>query len=236
MSADPEQPRITIESDGPYIVSGGVPLTERYIERGATGDALTWEPIGAARGDTPAPSATYALCRCGQSQDKPYCDGAHAQADFAGTLTADRAPGTTRQRVLSSPEIEMTDDESLCVHAKFCMTRRSNAWRMVRKTGDPEVQGRLATIVANCPSGRLALRTRAGGTPIEPTYRPSIAAIPDGPLWVRGGIPLTAPDGVTYEVRNRVTLCRCGQSGNKPFCDGSHVAADFRAPGQEPGA
>jgi len=72
--------------DGPYLVSGGIPLTERYIERGATGDALTWEPIGAARGDAPAPSATYTLCRCAQSGNKPYCDGSHVASGF-------RAPG-----------------------------------------------------------------------------------------------------------------------------------------------
>lgn len=233
MSADANQPHITITPGGPYLVTEGIPLTERYIETTATGESLTWEPIGVAGREQSAPVAAYALCRCGQSQDKPYCDGTHTQVIFDGALAADRAPSATHQRVLTGPAIEMTDDERLCVHAKFCMTRRSNAWRMVRQTGDPEVHARLATIIANCPSGRLALRTREGRTPIEPEYHPSIAAVPDGPLWVRGGIPLVAPDGFTYEVRNRMTLCRCGQSSNKPFCDGSHVASGFQAPGRE---
>jgi CDGSH-type Zn-finger protein len=48
-----------------------------------------------------------------------------------------------------------------------------------------------------------------------------------GPLWLRGGIPVFAADGFAYEVRNRVTLCRCGASKNKPFCDGSHAAIKF---------
>ena len=68
------------------------------------------------------------------------------------------------------------------------------------------------------------------GTPIEPGFEPSIATVPDGPLWVRGGISITTQDGYTYEVRNRVTLCRCGQSKNKPFCDGTHADIGFEAP------
>ena len=48
-----------------------------------------------------------------------------------------------------------------------------------------------------------------------------------GPIWVRGGITVESADGREYEVRNRVTLCRCGQSSNKPFCDGSHVECSF---------
>jgi CDGSH-type Zn-finger protein len=44
----------------------------------------------------------------------------------------------------------------------------------------------------------------------------------DGPLWVSGGIPVARSDGQPFETRNRVTLCRCGLSGNKPLCDGTH--------------
>ena len=68
-----------------------------------------------------------------------------------------------------------------------------------------------------------------GGKAIEPDFEPSIGLVMDtqagkmGPLWVRGGIPIESADGKTYEIRNRVTLCRCGKSSNKPFCDGSHL-------------
>jgi CDGSH-type Zn-finger protein len=48
-----------------------------------------------------------------------------------------------------------------------------------------------------------------------------------GPIWVRGGIEIESAEGHAYQVRNRVTLCRCGKSQNKPFCDGSHVAHGF---------
>jgi iron-binding CDGSH zinc finger protein len=74
---------------------------------------------------------------------------------------------------------------------------------------------------------------RASGKAIEPHLEPSIGLVQDtaqgisGPVWVRGGIPVVAADGTTYEVRNRVTLCRCGASSNKPFCDGSHASTHF---------
>ena len=83
--------------------------------------------------------------------------------------------------------------------------------------------------VANCNSGGPpdGIQQR-NGRPIEPKLELSIAVVEeplrgyDGPLWVRGGIPIESADGVTYEIRNRVTLCRCGISSNKPFCDCSH--------------
>jgi hypothetical protein len=71
------------------------------------------------------------------------------------------------------------------------------------------------------------------GKAIEPEVKPSIGLVQDpqagvsGPIWVHGGIPIEAADGTTYEVRNRVTLCRCGKSGNKPFCDGTHITIKF---------
>jgi hypothetical protein len=74
---------------------------------------------------------------------------------------------------------------------------------------------------------------RQSGQAIEPKLEPSIGVIEDtakgisGPLWARGGIPIFSADGEPYEVRNRVTLCRCGASKNKPFCDGTHAAIGF---------
>ena len=62
---------------------------------------------------------------------------------------------------------------------------------------------------------------------------PAIAFVQDtgaavsGPVYVRGGIEIVSAEGEPYEIRNRVTLCRCGQSKNKPFCDGSHVEHGF---------
>lgn len=220
---------ITITDDGPYIVRGGVPLTTRHPVHSAEGEPLAWDPVG-GKPDAAEPPARYALCRCGQSDTKPFCDGSHARLGFADSdLGADRAPRAERARSFEAETIVMTDDESLCEHAGFCGNRVTNVWKMIRRTNDPEVRHRLITMVSNCPSGRLAV-AEPDGEPIEPGFAPSIATVPNGPLWVRGGIPVIAPDGFTYEVRNRVTLCRCGHSRNKPFCDGTHVEIGFEAP------
>jgi hypothetical protein len=84
-------------------------------------------------------------------------------------------------------------------------------------------------MVMNCDSGRLVV-SLGEGEPLEPEYLASIAVVRDGPLWVRGSIPTEAPDGFVYEVRNRVTLCRCGQSWNQPFCDGMHERIGLKTP------
>jgi CDGSH-type Zn-finger protein len=86
----------------------------------------------------------------------------------------------------------------------------------------------------NCPAGRLAAWDKAGEA-VEQDLPVSIGLVEDpeqqcsGPLWLRGGIAVVSGDGFEYEIRNRATLCRCGQSKNKPFCDSVHAAIKFRA-------
>jgi CDGSH-type Zn-finger protein len=50
-----------------------------------------------------------------------------------------------------------------------------------------------------------------------------------GPIWLRGGVVLTSADGHQHEKRNNMTVCRCGASKNKPFCDGTHASVNFKA-------
>jgi CDGSH-type Zn-finger protein len=172
----------------------------------------------------------YSLCRCGRSNEKPFCDSSHKQEPaFDGTLTADQGPSAERRESLPGSGVVLTDDTSLCAGAGFCGTRLTNVWELIERTADPEVRARLLRMVQNCPSGRLEARL-SDDAPVEPEFAPSIAVVPDGPLWVRGGIPIEDPDGFVYEVRNRVTLCRCGKSGNMPFCDGTHDEIGFKAP------
>lgn len=73
---------------------------------------------------------------------------------------------------------------------------------------------------------------------LEREFEKSISLVEDpqnkvsGPIWVKGGVPVESSDGSTYEIRNRVTLCRCGKSKNKPFCDGSHIDESFNDGGE----
>lgn len=84
-----------------------------------------------------------------------------------------------------------------------------------------------------CPSGRLMAWDNETSTPYEFRFEPSLGLIEDiaigasSGLWVRGGIPVSRESGKTYEIRNRVVLCRCGASHNKPYCDGTHASIRF---------
>lgn len=219
--------RVTVTANGPYRVSGGVPLVTQTIVADSEGNSVGWkegDPI-----DTPE---DYALCRCGHSANKPFCDGTHLRIGFDGTESAVRAPYRDQATVQTGPIVTLTDAQTLCAFARFCDVA-GQVWNLVEMRDEraAEVAVREAEL---CPSGRLVAWNRRTGDAFEPDLEPSIGVVEDpaeqvsGPLWIRGGIPVVAADGTTYETRNRVTLCRCGASRNKPFCDGTHAAIGFR--------
>lgn len=224
MEHDGEGPRIEIREHGPYVVCGDVPLGRTAQVETEFGEPVGWVP------DEPVDDAeeTYELCRCGRSNDKPFCDESHETVDFDGTETADRSTIAERRFEFPAGDGTVSFDLATCEHAGYCGDRFTNWRRLARKAEDPAVRERLMQMVRLCPSGALEMRPEADGEQLEPALPVSIGVVRDGPYWVRGGIPVTGTDGEAYEVRNRVTLCRCGRSANKPFCDGSHVHAGFR--------
>ena len=183
------------------------------------------EPLAWRAGEVSDRGPAYALCRCGESSRKPYCDGSHAEADFNGTEAAPTDTFEQRCTNLGGVGIEVSDDRAICVHAGFCGNRVSNIWKMAAETGDTVVRGQVMAMIERCPSG--ALTYTVDGELVEPALPVEIAVIPDGPLWLTGGIPVDRSDGEPFETRNRVTLCRCGYSAAKPLCDGSHKEAGF---------
>jgi CDGSH-type Zn-finger protein len=217
-------PRIRVTRDGPYLVSSDCTLTTRTPVLNDAGEPIDWS----AGKDWTSP-ATYALCRCGHSAKKPFCDSSHISQGFDGTCTADRAPGATRRKLYPGVGFTMSDDESLCAGYAYC-DRKGGVWRTVSKAADPAMRAEVLQQIVNCPSGRLQYTLDGKQEPEEPKFAPTVAAIPDGALWVLGGVAIETHDGFTYETRNRQLLCRCGQSGNKPFCDGTHRNVNFKAP------
>ena len=186
------------------------------------GEPLTWKKEGVL--DT---ADVYRLCRCGQSSNKPFCDGTHTLKEFDGSETADTGPIADREVDHAGEKIVVKDDPSLCVHAGFCGNRITNIWNMVAETADTQVRAQVMAMVERCPSGRLSFALDADSENVEPDLPKEIAVIPDGPLWVSGGIPVERRDGQPLETRNRVTLCRCGHSSKKPLCDGTHKEVGF---------
>jgi CDGSH-type Zn-finger protein len=215
--------KIVIAKNGPYIVSGGLPLGKEISEIGDEGEPERW-----AKGKRYPSQEVYALCRCGQSKNKPFCDSTHGSVGFDGTETASRKSFAEQAIQLDGPAIAMMDAESLCAVARFCHGK-GNVWNLISRSDDPESRKAVIHEACNCPSGRLVAHDRKTGKPIEPLFKPSISLIEDpqakssGPIWVKGGVTIESGDGRSYETRNRVTLCRCGRSSNKPFCDGCHL-------------
>lgn len=225
-------PKVVVTKNGPYLVSGAVPLSRQTIVADAEGGSEEWRETH----PYPAQGEGYALCRCGHSAHKPFCDGTHQKVKFDGNETASRQPYREQAQLTEGPQLALTDAESLCAFARFC-DPHGQVWSQVERTDQAEVRATFVKQVNNCPSGRLVAWERGTGKPVEHALPVSIGVIEDppegvsGPLWLRGGIPVIAADGFAYEVRNRVTLCRCGASRHKPFCDGSHAAVKFHDPG-----
>jgi CDGSH-type Zn-finger protein len=207
-------------------VDGEIPLKRMTIVPDAAGESVAWRTDGEI--DT---SDSYALCRCGRSTSKPFCDGSHERADFNGTETASRAPYLDQAGEQVGPRLVLTDAPALCAFARFC-DRAGQIWNLVERD-DPNSADLTRREAADCPSGRLVAWEREGLGVVEPDLAPAIGVVADpqqgvaGPLWIQGGVELVGADGAPYERRNRVTVCRCGASRNKPFCDGSHAAIGF---------
>lgn len=214
--------KIKVTKNGPYIISGKIPLQTQIIVADSEGTATEWQPSTKY-----ASQEKHSLCRCGHSRNKPFCDGTHIKVGFDGTETAGEETYLTQPKDIDGPMLKLEDIEELCASARFCH-RASGIWNLVPKSDDPEKKQIAIEETCDCPSGRLVIMDKRTGNTIEPKFAKSIALIEDpamgvsGPIWARGGIPVESDNGKTYRVRNRVTLCRCGKSKNKPYCDSSH--------------
>lgn len=225
----PEQYYIKITPDGPYLVYGNPPIDQEIIVPNEEGSSWMYQ-----RGKHfVSPVDHIALCRCGHSKHKPFCDGSHKHAtDWDPTETASKRPLLEGAEELDGPTMILADNQKYCAFARFC-DAYGKVWNLVQRAESKEERDLVNHEVSHCPSGRLVLWDKETEKVLEPPFEPSIGIIEDpgikvsGPIWVKGGIRIEGADGKSYEVRNRVTLCRCGQSSNKPFCDGTHASMHF---------
>jgi CDGSH-type Zn-finger protein len=221
--------KIVIQQDGPYMVQGAVPLVRKAQVVSEYGEPLTWKKEGDIEADE-----AYDLCRCGQSSKKPFCDGtSHWESGFDGTERADAGLTAGRQVTYEGGTgIVVKRDYSLCMHSGFCGNRKTNVRAMAPDTADTQVRAQVMAMIERCPSGSYTYSIQEGEPDVEPDLPQQIAVTTEitssgpiaGPLWVTGNIPVERADGQPFETRNRVTLCCCGLSQNKPLCDGTHRA------------
>ena len=201
-------PTIRCKADGPYLVSGLATFKN-------------------SRGEAIATKETIALCRCGASSNKPFCDGTHVKIGFEDSKKADRTED--RRSDYAGKAITIHDNRGLCAHAGVCTDRLSSVWRMgVEPWIDPDgasVEAIVETIEA-CPSGALSY-TLGGKEHRDCDNPPAISLAKNGPYEITGAINLEGTEFGEGVSREHFALCRCGASKNKPFCDGSHYNAGF---------
>jgi CDGSH-type Zn-finger protein len=203
-----ERPVIECMPDGPYVVRN-------------LGD------LRRAGGEPMATTAVVALCRCGGSANKPFCDGSHSRIGFSDQKLADAAgdsPASYRGR-----RITIHDNRSICAHAGICTSELSAVFKY---GSEPWIDADAASVdaiidtIRKCPSGALRYTVDdADGPDFE--RAPAITVTANGPYQVVGGVDLIDRHRGAGAPTEHYTLCRCGASRNKPFCDGSHWDAGF---------
>ena len=222
-----KEQKIKIVENGPYLVIGDVPLKRENSIPDSDGIPVKWQKRGNIKS-----GENVMLCRCGKSKTKPFCDQSHIKTKFNGKEVASNIKFDEQAETFDGPELILKDADSLCSVARFCELNES-VWNLVEHSSDPEKKKLAIQESCNCPSGRLVIYDKKTGKKIEPKLDKEICVTEDtaaglsGPLWVKGGVLVEGADGKKYEVRNRVTLCRCGKSKNKPFCDGEHLNTKF---------
>jgi CDGSH-type Zn-finger protein len=168
-----------------------------------------------------------ALCRCGKSNNKPFCDGTHNKIGFSST-TENPTAGESQDYV--GNHITIHDNRHLCAHAGNCTDGLASVWRMGMEPWiDPDGANvdAIIAVIEQCPSG--ALSYSVGGKHIDKgTLADGIDVSKNGAYHVSGEIALKDPSRGTDDVHGRYALCRCGASKNKPFCDGSHWDIQFK--------
>jgi CDGSH-type Zn-finger protein len=181
-----------------------------------------------SRGEHLAARKTMALCRCGGSGNKPFCDGTHARNGFSSAKAPDRVPD--RRETYTHGRLTVFDNRGICQHSGFCSDGLPAVFRInAEPFVDPTGAGHEAIIetIKKCPSGALSYAVD-GIESRDQNRVPAITVSKDGPYRVTGGIalPENEPRGEGAS-REHYALCRCGGSKNKPFCDGTHWYISF---------
>lgn len=200
-------PTVECKPDGPYVIKGLSDL------QASDGTRLKTQPV-------------LALCRCGGSANKPFCDGSHQRIGFSGVNMVPAPAAPTDYR---APGITIHDDRTLCAHAGRCTDGLASVFKY---GSEPWIDPAGASITAiietirRCPSGALSYTLDAPEPPHE-IPSASIRVTKNGPYEVIGGLSLSDSATGKTSPGTQYTLCRCGGSKNKPFCDGSHWSNGF---------
>jgi len=170
--------------------------------------------------------ARFALCRCGNSGNKPFCDGTHAKIGFDGARLAVGPAGAVQE--YRGERVAIHDHRAMCAHSGVCTDNLPGVFRLGREPwidADGADAEAVIAAVERCPSGALAYSIEGMPAAAQP-HECLITASRNGPYYVSGPVAL-ATEGPPPPIPHRYALCRCGGSKNKPFCDGTHWTIGF---------
>jgi uncharacterized Fe-S cluster protein YjdI len=135
-------------------------------------------------------------------------------------------------RTYANDAIEVHWEPRLCIHVQNCVRKLPQVFKADERPWivvDGAGADAIAATVEACPTGALHYRRLDGGAQEEASDEITVEPRPNGPLFVRGQVRIVGADGAVIREDTRVALCRCGGSGNKPFCDGTHRRIGFTA-------
>ena len=163
------------------------------------------------------------LCRCGRSANAPYCDGSHKRVGFDGGCAS---PPTKEIRTWEGRTLGTFFNPNTCMHAAFCKPLK--ALRERELSGDDEAAAEIMQVIDSCPSGALTFEAHDTTEPAPTATGADVLIMVGGEVRVQGAFEINAPL-LARQHAERATLCRCGESRNKPWCDGRHKGRkDFR--------
>lgn len=201
-SEDKPEPTPSIRplADGPLLVKGVTQLE---------GEGAEAKPV-------------MSLCRCGRSSNKPFCDGSHKKVEFRSDVG--KPAGKDRQLKYEGEEVDVFFNPMICAHAAECNRIASHIFDATKRPWVQPNNGsrkEIESVIAGCPSGALTVAEKNDVPKHRVSEVPKIRVAKNGPYWVESVALETPPQGEGMSEKKYV-LCRCGQSGNKPFCDGTH--------------
>ena len=172
-----------------------------------------------------------ALCRCGASRNKPFCDGTHGVTRFS-SKNADNNNNKTSSKRKSyvGSKITIHDNRRICSHAAECVNNLSSVFNLNKRpwiNPDGAITKEIIETIKKCPSGALSYSID-GIEYRDYDGKQLVKVSKDGPYYITGGIELIGAEFPDDASKEHYTLCRCGTSNNKPFCDGNHSIINFK--------
>ena len=209
-----EKPKIACLPNGPYYLLNDP--TPQTVPNLVNPDGIAYANV-----------TGVALCRCGGSGNKPFCDGTHGKNGFTDDKQADGSADKRQSYV--GQQITIHDNRGVCSHAGYCTDNLKSVFKLGEEPWiDPDgaKTREIIDTIRQCPSG--ALSYSLDNVEHRDQDRPPMVTVTrTGPYFVTGGIELIGQEMGDGASPEHYALCRCGASKNKPFCDGSHWEIGF---------